>query len=56
MDKCHADALFTTVDWMTNPPVSVAPEFLSTTLCNKFDSFIGKIQKIRRTVISSIVN
>ncbi|CAJ1082756.1 hypothetical protein KUCAC02_009465 [Xyrichtys novacula] len=54
-NKNNARALFTTVDRLTNPPVSVASEFLSAKACNEFASFFNnKIQKIRQTVSSSI--
>ena len=51
----NARALFATVDRLTNPPVSVAPELLSTRACNEFASFFtDKIQKIRQAVSAPI--
>ncbi|XP_032872790.1 uncharacterized protein LOC116970201, partial [Amblyraja radiata] len=39
---------------LTNPPVSVAPELLSTRACNEYASFFtNKIQKIRQAVSAS---
>ncbi|KAI4800683.1 hypothetical protein KUCAC02_009526 [Chaenocephalus aceratus] len=53
-NKNNARALFATVDKLTNPPVSVASEFLSTRACNDFASFFtDKIQKIRQAVSAS---
>lgn len=50
----NACALFDTVNRLTNPPVSVAPEPLSTRACNEFASFTENIQIIRQAVIASI--
>lgn len=51
----NARALFATVDRLTNPPVHVAPEFLSTKACNEFASFFtDKIHTIRQAVCASI--
>lgn len=51
----NARALFATVDRLTNPPVSVASELLSSRACNEFASFFTeKIHKIRQAVTSSI--
>ena len=51
----NSRALFATVDRLTNPPVPVASELLSTKACNDFASFFtDKIQKIRQTVSASI--
>uniref|UniRef100_A0A8D3DAW3 Reverse transcriptase domain-containing protein n=1 Tax=Scophthalmus maximus TaxID=52904 RepID=A0A8D3DAW3_SCOMX len=53
-NKNNARAFFTTVDRLTNPPVSVVPELLSTRACNEFASFfIDKILKIRQAVSAS---
>ena len=55
-NKNNARALFATVDRLTNPPVPVASEQLSTRACNEFASFfIAKIQNIRQAV-SAIVS
>ena len=46
-------ALFAAVDRLTNPPVAVASEHLSTRACNEFASFFTeKIHKIRQAVQS----
>ncbi len=51
----NAYALFSAVNRLTNPPVSVAPVRLSTESCNEFASFFtDKIQKIRQVVSSFI--
>ena len=45
-NKNNACALFATVDRLTNPPVPVADEHLSTRACNEFASFFtAKILK-----------
>lgn len=50
----NARALFTTVDRLTNPPVSVAPELLSARACNEFSTFFtDKILKIRQSLSPS---
>ena len=51
----NARALFAAVDRLTNPPVTVASEHLSTRACNEFASFFTeKIHKIRQAVTASI--
>ena len=51
----NAHALFAAVDRLTNPPVTVASEHLSTRVCNEFASFFTeKIHKIRQAVTGSI--
>ena len=51
----NARALFAAVDRLTNPPVTVASEHLSTRACNEFASFFTeKIRKIRQAVTASI--
>ncbi|XP_072247605.1 uncharacterized protein [Leuresthes tenuis] len=50
----NAQALFATVDRLTNPPVSVANELHSTMACNDFAKFfIDKVQNIRQAVGTS---
>ncbi len=51
----NARALFATVDRLTNPPVSVASDLLSTRACNEFASFFAdKIQTIRQAISTSM--
>lgn len=53
----NAHALFATVDRLTNPPVSVAPELLSTKACDEFALlFTNKIHILRQTVNASKSN
>uniref|UniRef100_A0A3Q2P679 Reverse transcriptase domain-containing protein n=1 Tax=Fundulus heteroclitus TaxID=8078 RepID=A0A3Q2P679_FUNHE len=50
----NARVLFSTVDRLTNPPVSVASELHSTRACNEFANFFTeKILKIRGSVCTS---
>ena len=50
----NARALFSTVDRLTNPPLNIAPELLSTVKCNEFAAFFtDKIANIRQAIISS---
>uniref|UniRef100_A0A3P9BKS9 Reverse transcriptase domain-containing protein n=3 Tax=Maylandia zebra TaxID=106582 RepID=A0A3P9BKS9_9CICH len=50
----NARVLFSTVDRLTNPPVSVAAELHSTMACNDFAKFFTeKIQKIRQAIGTS---
>ena len=51
----NARILFNTVDKLTNPPVSIAQELLSTSKCNEFASFFSnKIEGIRQVISSSM--
>ena len=50
-NRNNARALFSTVERLTNPPTSIAPELHSTRKCNEFASFFReKIQNIRQAV------
>ena len=50
----NARALFATVERLTNPPLRVAPELLSTAKCNEFAAFFtDKINNIRQAISSS---
>ena len=54
-NKNNARARFATVDRLTNPPVPVAAEHLSTRACNEFASFFtAKIQNIRQAVSATL--
>ena len=54
-NRNNVRALFAAVDRLTNPPVAVASEHLSTRACNEFASFFTeKIHKIRQAVTASI--
>ena len=53
-NKKSARALFSTVERLTNPPVSIAPELHSARACNDFALFFTeKVQNIRQAVNSS---
>ena len=53
-NKNNACALFATVDRLTNPPVPVASEHLSTRAYNEFSSFFTKIQNIWQAVSTTV--